>query len=48
MSHVHKWVWTPFWHRFTCKCDEALPMDCKAQEEMKPCDCDLKYGGNDE
>lgn len=45
MRHEHKWEWTPFWHRFTCKCNEAQEMTCKLQEEMEPCDCDIKYGG---
>ena len=45
LKHIHKWEWTPFWHRFTCKCNEAQDMTCKAQEEMEPCDCDIKYGG---
>jgi hypothetical protein len=32
MKHKHEWEWTPFWHRYTCKCGEAQEMSKEPQD----------------
>jgi DNA (cytosine-5)-methyltransferase 1 len=31
-KHKHEWEWTPFWHRYTCKCGKAQEMSKEPQD----------------